>query len=245
MAVKKDAPEEPQVVASTDEHYSPEGPPSVAATPEPSETPTSYSQEEREKYANEFADKKHGKLDTAVSNLTKANELQASQLTDALATIAEIRKKADDDELAAAKGDPDMIEKIKSDRAFKTREAELIAREAKLVTDKAAVQGDVDSAFAIQRERYAEHLIGEHGVNKENLLKWGGDTPESMEEYAIAHKGGSTASPAASVPSGPDVTPDSGVDTGGIVNPTTEQLEAMPIAQYAEWSRKQQAENRY
>jgi len=234
----KDAQTEPEDVSSSDTKDEP----SAGKTKEPSPKPT-FTQEE----VDQQIAKRHGTLDRTIEDLKKERESMSARVSDAEGKLAQLLTTAQQAELEKFKDNPDMLEVAKARQQLANDRAEF----EKTRTDSKARTAEDDALFArallVEQRECATGVAEEYAkkgvkLSVDALVKLGGDTPEKMVEVAKimadAISGQGPPQAEGGVPSAADVLaegvlPDSGKGKGVVGTPTTDQLDAMSMDDFA------------
>jgi len=177
----------------------PPGLPSGNASKDPSaenQQVITLTLEELAKRKEEYANEKQSKLDSRIlslENQVKGYEGLKAELDSARTVITTLEQQRNAAELDSAKDNPDAYELVKRRQELAVKERDLVAREQRLTTES-------DSVKKTNLETTAIALATEFGVNKDFLLKYGGNTPEAMRACATELKVTITGKPGENPP---------------------------------------------
>jgi len=168
---------------------------------------------------------------------TLKQDLQA-----ATSRLDSLERESNESRLAEARGDPDQLRIYQRDQATTKRDREVTARERDLTRREEQLKADrveVDKDRGVVSIAY---IAAKHGLETEVLESLGisdHDTLEKVAEKLAAAlpKAPGTGEEGGEGGEGEPFAPDSGETTGG-GEPTQEQLEKMPMGQYAAYVQK-------
>lgn len=156
--------------------------------------PETYTKESQEKAVSD-ALATAGRTAKALTDRETAVQASETAVKAAEAKVAEAQKAKDAAELEAARSDPDQLSAVQKKQALKAREDALAKSEAELARSKAEHQSDIGAAKTSQVEKKAMEIATQYKVDAATLVKFGGSSPETMEELAktlVANKTGTT-----------------------------------------------------
>jgi len=220
-----------------------DGLPEDQGLPSDGETKPSEETPEVKVYTQEDVDKamaeRHSALDKEIARLKKQVEqgnLTARQLQDAQAELARIQKEEEEREYEDVKSDPDRLALFKQKQDLAKTAAGLADRENNLRQQETEMKELIDAGYKVKRIEAAQEIVKDFpGVEASALLEANLETPEQMRVFAktLAGVKGAEKPP---VPA-----PDSGLGIGTGGEPSVEQLDAMPMEQYAAYVKKRDA----
>jgi len=154
------------------------------------------------------------------------------------------QERRDAAELAEAQGDPDKLAVYQSKQTEKQRvkslDARLDAREADLNKREADHEAEIQAAREAQKEINVWQVASAKNIDPVRLKdlseKFNVEGKEKLEELAEEIASGKPKTEPTEA-----LTPDSAVTSGGQGEPTQEQLEKMPMSQYAAYVAKRDA----
>lgn len=174
--------------------------------------------------------------DKAKASLTNTE----NQLNQTKQQLAVLTKRIDDAELEGARDNPELINLYQQKQDLRRKEAELEEGKTQLAKDKAEHEAEIEVARSTSREILIWGIATKRGVDpvrlKDLSAKFNLQSEEQIEEMAQTISTGKTT------PSGVEdktkpLQPDSGATIGG-GELTNEQLEDMPMGQYAAYVNK-------
>ena len=168
---------------------SPSGAPATPSGKPPEEKIT-LTQAELNQRIEDAANARHSKLDTRISQLTSENEgLKSAVATKDIALTA-TEQRARDAEIKGAGENVEVVNVIKARHALEDKQRELDAKSAALEADKRSHTSQLSTANAVLLEREIDSVMTEQKLTgepakkwRENIRKFGGDTPEKIREY--------------------------------------------------------------
>ena len=185
---------------------------------------------------------KAGRDDKLLTDKEAALNAQQEAINARQAEIDEAERQRDAAELAAAKGDPELL-RVYQDKQVQKREVAGITtqkgdlkkeREA-LDRDKAEHEAEIKAARETMLEVKVWQIATKYKVDPVALKNLNLPTAEQIEEVAkVMPKLGEAEATE-------ELTPDSNVTSGGQGEPTQEQLEKYSMAQYAAYVAKRDA----
>lgn len=99
-------------------------------------------------------------------------------------TQAQAQAKRDEAELAAVQGDPDQLTAVQKKQRLQAQEADFKKREEVLARSMLEHEDALNAVKKSEREQTAARIAQEHNVDASVLVKFGGDSAETMEELA-------------------------------------------------------------
>jgi len=148
--------------------------------------------------------------------------------------LNELQKQIDEAELDKARDDPELLKLYQRKRetedkvrSIESRERDLTKREAQLESDKKAIAEANAEAMVVE-------VALKYGLSIETLENLGITDREQLDKVAGAI---ATSKPPPKEGEG-ELTPDSGISSGGEHTPTAEELEKMTPEQYVAWRKK-------
>jgi len=181
-----------------------------------------------------------GRLDTDLANKKADLDARQEAINARQAEIDEQERQRDAAELAAAKGDPELMRVYQDKQSQKQASASIEAQKADIKRQQAEVdrsKAEHEAEIKAARETMLEvkiwQIATKHKVDPVALKNLNLATAEQIEEVAKVMpkqpgEGETTE----------ELSIDSGVTSGGQGEPTREQLEKMTVAQYAAWVAK-------
>lgn len=216
--------------------------PSQDKEPKPSAEPEVLTKEQAEKLANE----RHSKLDKRIAELEKltsrsAKAVQAAEARAkaAEAALAEAQRRAEDSERESLKDSPDGLSLFEKQVKHREAVAALERQKAEWETEKATHDADIEEAKSYKVTKMADEIAVDTGVDAALLVSMtdaytdSTKRREKMEALAKVLPKRETGDNKPNLTKPPK--PDSGKTSGRFGKPTLEQLEKMPMAQYAEY----------
>jgi len=163
----------------------------------------------------------------------ETGDLTAKELVTAKTMLAQFRKDQEEREYEEAKTDPDRLAVFRRKQAVAQKEATLAEREDKVQQQEAEQKELIEAGYKVKKIE-AAHVIAKDypGVEAKDLLDAGLETPEQMKVFAAA------LSKAKGAVRPPILPLDSGLGAGAGGKPSIEQLESMPMEQYAAYAKK-------
>ena len=218
-----------------------EAPPGGSEETTPKKEAKTHTEKDVEK-AVQIALTKAGRDDKKLTDKEAALNARQEAINAKQAEIDEAERQRDAAELAAAKGDPELL-KVYQDKQVQKREvagitaqtADLKRQQAEIDRQKAENEAEVTAARETMLEIKVFQIATKYKVDPVALKNLNLPTAEQIEEVAKVMPKLSEAE--ATEP----LTPDSNVTSGGQGEPTQEQLEKYSMAQYAAYVAKRDA----
>lgn len=147
------------------------------------------TQEELTRMVQEAADKRHATLDKRIAELTgqlSGFDNLKSELESAKKLITDLEQMQQEKELAGAKDNPSELALIKQRQELLKQQRMFEQKQREFETERTKHQAELSEAKKVRLEVTAESLVKEFpGIDKSLLLKFGGDTPETMRANAV------------------------------------------------------------
>lgn len=212
------------------------GQPSTGGESKPSTQPEVFTKEQVEE--------RHSKLDKEIANLTKQNEASTKAIVTAktqvesyVKRLAEIEEEKARGELEGIRDNPDALSLWQARQTHKESVRALEAQQTSFEQERSQFLTDLEELKSYKSFKGAMEIVSKpeyKGVDAQKLVDLTDGSSEKMEALAKLLKAG-MGQPAAT-----PTLPDSGKSTGGAGEPTAEELESMPVEQYAQWYNNRQ-----
>ncbi len=183
-------------------------------------------------------DKRIAELEKTTQVANKALEAERQRAKTAADRAAQLEEEKSRRELEGIKDNPDALSLWQARQTHRDEVRQLEAEKEALAQQKAQYATDLEEAKTYKVFKNAHTIASKPeyaGVKAETLVELTDGTPDKMEGLAKLLKAAMGQPAATKTETSP---PDSGRSTGGAGEPSAEELDAMPMAQYAEWYNK-------
>jgi len=181
------------------------------------------------------------KLTDQIEEANKVSESlrQNAEITNGKLTA--LQRQIDEAELDKAKDDPQLLSLYQQKQNLQTRATDLEERERKVATSEAQLKADKEAIAAAKAEATIVKVAVKYHLNIEDLSDLGITDEEALEKVAAKIAGGKPKKKAGEEDKDAgDLTPDSGISSGGEHTPTMEERDKMSPEQYIAWRKKQE-----
>ena len=187
-----------QPASASDQGGSPEAP--KGKSPKGKSQVTMFLQADVDKAVSEATKELQGRLTeqgrkiAGMETNMKLVPLVNLELDDLRQRNTTLQKRIDDGELEGVKGDPDLFDATKRNRAFNEREANIKTREQTLGLRELSISSDMEDLGTLRHQGSLTRICVERGVPVEAVAALNPKTEEEMTVYAdnIAKAGGYT-----------------------------------------------------
>lgn len=195
--------------------------------------PKVYTEDEVEKKFSQqrsVLDKKIAEMEKALNKFADAKGLAEKRASEAESSLQEMQRQKDDAELAGVRDNPDALGLFQARQRVRQRDAVLAKREQDVMAKESEIAEARREVEENKKSKLASAIASKYeGVEADLLLELTDGSPEKMEALAKRlHKPKARTSKS----------PDSGETIGGTGKPTMEQLENMPMEEFAKHASK-------